>query len=296
LTRARLATIVVLALLAVAPVSAASFELGAQRVVEAALAPGQATTLAMPLVVSQDGALYVKLLATPGNAVNDGTRANGSVEDETGWRIGFALLREDGAREDLGTFVDSTPTRLVAVAAGEHLVLESTLHLPDDAARGGPSQRAYVALAHRAGASGESAASGATMDASRAITLVLSDALLPPAIADAPPLAGSDPSEDEARLPDVGPVAPIEAPPPSSSAQAGTVTVALPVWFLGGVLALLGALVGLAALQGLHTRALMRELRARMGGPRVSDESARAHAIDMRGPDAHASATQQTRE
>lgn len=255
--RARLALALALALVALPPTAAASFELGAERIVERALQPGTDAVLPMPLAVSSDGFLYAKLLATPGNAVNDGLKANGSVDERKGWRISFALVREDGTREELGTFVDSTPTRLLPVAQGERVVLESTLHVPADAARGGPSQRAYVALAYREEATGgPGSASGATMDASRSLVLVLSNALLPPAEAEAEP-PSTEPAAD-APLPGVSPVTGV-TPMPSGATGNIRVTAQLPTWFLVAILVLLSGILGVLVQQTRLMRAILRQ-------------------------------------
>jgi hypothetical protein len=129
----------------------------------------------MPVQVSQPGFVYAKVLATDGNAVNDGYHANGSVEARTGWRVAFAWIHENGTREEMGEFVDGTPGALVPVSPeGAQLVI--TVRWPSDAQTvGGPEQTVWVALAYRQAASGEGpgATSGVQMDEARALSLAL---------------------------------------------------------------------------------------------------------------------------
>lgn len=251
-----------LAALCVVPsASAAAFDLGRERIVEAALRPGEDVTLAMPLLARQNGSLYAKVLPTPGSALNDGTRANGSAEDGTGWRATFAFVRADGSREELGTFVDSTATRLVAVTRDEAITFEATLHVPAEAARGGPSQRVFVAVAYRATTATtiSSGASGASLDEARALTLLLTDALLPPATQDDTDAADELAPEEDA-TPGVPPVAPI-----ATTTGNVHVTMSFPSWFLFGVVAALLLLAGAVIVQALILSSWAR--RAREAAP-----------------------------
>lgn len=255
-----LAVAFLLAASVLTPGAAAGLQLDGERVVERALVPGADAALPVSFVAQAEGFLYAKLLPTPGNAVNDGTRPNGSVVEATGWRISFALVRENGTRESLGTFVDSTRTPLVPVAPGERVTLESTLHVPAEAASGGPTQRAYVAVAFRESALPSSGStSGAAMDASRSLTLVLSNALLPPAA----------PAEEPA-APPVGPVDESGLPP-----REVVVRAEIPPWFLVAAALSLVAIVLLLAAQ---TWLLARHLRAR---EQERDERAAARRVPV---------------
>lgn len=167
-----------------APTGAASFSLEAERTIERALQPGSTAVFEMPISIERSGAIYAKIIPTEGNAVHDGFRANGSIAEGRGWRVAFAITREDGSREELGQFVDSTPTALIPVTAGARPTLVMTVEIPADAAVGGPRQTIYVAIAFRVeNAQGASGASGAQMDEARALTLLMTNDLLPPAAA-----------------------------------------------------------------------------------------------------------------
>lgn len=274
--------------------AAATFDLGASKIVETALDPGEDAVFEMPLVVNQDGFLYAKVLPTPGNAVNDGTKANGSLADGSGWSVSFAMLKADGARIEMGQYVDSTTSTLVPVALGEAVTLVSTVHVPADAARGGPQQRVYVAVAYRlSDSAGSGANSGGVIDEARALTLILSNALLPPAEQVAPeaptpsgegtgtdgpttptPSTGeeTDPGETDPERPGfddgsgsqgtVDDGSPQENAVPPVSALPSTVLVnvtAIPTWFLAGALVLGAALVLVLAVLAGAIRSLAPE-------------------------------------
>jgi hypothetical protein len=132
------------------------------------------TVFAMPVQVNDPGFVYAKVLATEGNAVNDGYHANGSVEGRTGWRVSFAWIYANGTRVELGEFVDGTPTQLVPVAPeSDQLVM--TVRWPADAQTvGGADQTAWTALAFRQQASSDpGSTSGVSMDQAKAIALAL---------------------------------------------------------------------------------------------------------------------------
>lgn len=232
MTARSILALVVLALLAV-PTAQASFELGSGKVLERPLDPGTTQVFEMPLEIADAGYLYAKVLPTEGNAVNDGMRANGSVTEGTGWRATFALVDGAGNATELGTFVDSTMTPLVRVAAGEPWTLRTTLHVPPSAAEGGPRQVVYVAVAFRPSADGSDpgSTSGANIDASRALTLLLTNALLPDVVA--PP---ADEEVDEV----VPPVQPIDET--GSQSRVVVMQQPLPTWFLVGTILLLGVI------------------------------------------------------
>lgn len=267
--RALLLGLMVAGLVAVPTASAAAFDLPQGKLVERALEPGTDAVFEVPVVARQAGVLYAKLLVTDGNAVNDGKRVNGSVANATGWRVAYAMVRSDGERVPLGAFTDSTSTAPVAVAADEALTLEATVSVPDDAARGGPSQRVYVALAYRpAAVTSAGSASGATMDESRALTLLLSNALLPPAPAEdaglpaevAAPTEAID-ADDADAIPQVGPIMAGEA------TVTRVVVTPFPTWFLAGALALLATMAAILAL-GLAVLILIwRDLRGAPAAP-----------------------------
>lgn len=250
------AVLLVLAALAPPSAAAATFDLGAERILERALLPDTDAAFEMPIHVNQDGFLYAKVLPTPGNAANNGSGPNGSIDEGTGWGVRFAFVGPDGARTELGAFLDSTPTPLVQVRAGDDARLVITVRIPADAALGGPRQALYVALAYRAGdASGSTGASGASIDEARALTLLLTNDLLPPA---APPVPDPPASDAEADVPPVGPIA-------ESTGGTTVVNVAAaqtPDWFYGGILAL--AALGLVVLGSIA-----RSLRAIAAGPRA---------------------------
>lgn len=243
---------------------------------ERALDPGSEAVFEMPLVVNADGLVYAKILPTDNNAVHDGFRANGSIAEDKGWIVRFALEREAGAREELGAFVDSTSSAPVEVRAGDRPTLVATVRVPADAAIGGPRQVIYVALAFRpASASGPGAASGASMDEARSITLVLSNALLPPAVEGAPP--ATPPEDTEAPVeeaPAIPPVGPLE----EGARPSGAVVVqTLPTWFMAGLLAVGAALaIGLGVVAAL-LHAIRRDL--------ASAREPRARAIPVRTPE-----------
>lgn len=269
----RLVLALVLVLAALPSASAAALGLPAGRTFEAALAPGGDVAFDVPVEVGEDGALYAKLLPTEGNAVTDGARHNGSVQDGTGWRVSFALVRGGAAPLDLGSYADGNATPLVTVRAGEALALRVTVHAPADALRGGLTQHVYVAIALRAGAQDLGGTSGASQDTARAVTLTvhLSGGLPPP---------GGD-------LPDVGPVdglpdpsdgsPPDESTPDPTDGAPTTVTTALqlPMWWLVSSLILLGAIAAgvgvLAYVQWAsfaRTRRTAGEVRVPIDAPR----------------------------
>lgn len=217
--------------------SAAAFALGAEKIVERGLVIGGDVVFEMPLSFDAAGHFYAKLLATPGNAVNGGAGPNGT------WSVSYVLLRADGAREEMGSFANSSLSRLVPVAAGETATFEATVHIPADAAEGGPAQSVFVALAWRSteASAAPGSASGAQMDEARAITLLLTDALLPPA-------ASTDAETD------VPAVSAIDTDEPASPRAQVAVQQALPTWFLVGAL-LVG--VALVATTGVAAAALV---------------------------------------
>lgn len=293
---------------------AATFDLGASKIIEHALEPGTSVAFEMPLTVNQAGFLYGKVLPTPGNAVNDGSRSNGSVSDARGWRVSFAMKPASGERIEMGTFVDSTTSQLVPVAIGDKPTFIATVHIPADAARGGPQQKVYVAIAYRLnGGSSVGGASGAAIDEARALTLVLSNALLPPALVDtltpapegstSPPTGtgtgtgtgSTDPAPvtddpgvekddsatdatDDASVPPVAPIA---------TGRSGTVNVSvapLPTWFLAGMLGV-GLVLAIAlALMSLAIFGLVRTLRLREAAASIAarDVPVKNAAIEKR--------------
>lgn len=256
--------ILALAILTLPSVQAAGFEFGASKILEKPLDPGSSQVFEMPLEIGGDGYLYTKMLATPANAINDGSSPNGSVEHGTGWRLSLALVGPDGAPRELGTVVDSTMSELVAVKSGEAWKLVMTVHIPENAADGGGRQRAYVALAFRPGAdvANPGSASGAQIDESRAITLLMTNALLP----DPVPTTPEPPVEGGAGEPVVAipPVQPID----ESGTQGGQVIVvqqALPTWFLVVSLVILGAVAVCVAAVAYLLVLVRSELRAERG-------------------------------
>lgn len=256
-----------LALLATQGAHAAGFVLPAGRSAEAALTPGSEGAFDVPVVVEEDGLLYAKVLPTPGNAAHDGWRANAS------WRVGFHLVRVDGASEDLGGSVEGDASRLAPVRAGEAVTLRVLVQPPADAlALGGPQQRVHVALAWRpATATATGGASGGTLDSARALTLHVrldGGAAIP-----APPSG----AEGTAGQPDTdpGPVQLIpdaRTPTPAGGGAAAASVPFVPVWALAWGLVLLGgillALVAVAVLLALLLRET-RASRAAAGGSRA---------------------------
>lgn len=228
-------TIVLLAaLVALLPSAAAGVELAAPKHVERAIEPGAQVAFEMPVLFTSAGAAYAKLLPTEGNAVNDGARANGTLDPPSGWRVSFALVRADGSREELGTFVDSTLSKVVPVAADERATLVATVHVPPDAAPD-VEHRVYVAIAYRAGDALAGGGSGASMDQARGITLAL-------AASTAKPSPGPTPTPSpDAAAPPVGPIDE-SRDPALTPTQQGT-----PAW-LGGPAMAVALALGLAAL------------------------------------------------
>ena len=267
--------------------SAAGFTFLAGRHLEATPGATRVATYEMPLRIEEDGLLYAKLLATDGNAVHDGRRANGSVEDGTGWRLELALRGASGEVQQLGAFVDGTPTSTMPVKAGDEMALLMTLRVPSDAPRFGERQLVYVALAFRlASAEGAGTSSGASMDQARAITLIVhlpSEGGVPvetptdpveggeaapgtptspttPTTPTAEATGGEDPT-GPGETTDPGPVAPIATP------QGGTVRVvveqqAMPLWFMLGALAIATAVLFALVATLLVMWQVLREMRA----------------------------------
>ncbi|GEM_PF-6920476 len=249
--------LLVLALLA--PLAAASsFTLLADRHADQD-ASGGVTVFTMPVQVNQGGFVYAKVLATEGNAVNDGYHANGSVEAHTGWRVAFAWIYANGTRQELGEFVDGTPSALAAVSPeSDQLVM--TVRWPSDAQTvGGPAQQVWVALAYRQAPSGTDpgATSGVQMDEARAISLTLHfgpGVAMEPSGTTASPTPGPSPTPPST-VPSAPPATPTAATPQASpggggepvvpsvgpiesSAPATRIVVVappLPSWFLGAV-------------------------------------------------------------
>lgn len=250
-----------LALAATPGAHAAGFTLPAGRAAEALLTPGEEGAFEVPVAVEEDGLLYAKVLPTPGNAAHDGWKANAS------WRVGFQLVRADGAEEALGGSVEGDASRLASVRAGEAVTLRVLVRPPADAvALGGAAQRVHVALAWRpatpagaGGGDGGDGASGGTLDSARALTLHVrfdGEGAAPPAGGEAP-VEGVDP----------GPVQPLpdDRPPASARPAAAASAPVVPTWALAWGLVLLGgilaALVAIAVLLALVLRE-MREARA----------------------------------
>lgn len=262
--------LVLAALLLVLPAAgAAALELTGGRSFEADLAPGGSVLVEVPFVAGAAGSVYAKILPTPGNAVHDGARANGTAT--TGWRVSFALQREGAAEpEDLGTPADASPTPLAPVAEGERLALLVRIHAPADALLGGAAQRVHVALAYRGAAAESGLSSGASMDASRGLTFHVR-------------LAGGDavPADDE----EVPAVAPLPERTTSAGGGASIAPASLaPTWALVvGLLLLAGILAALVAIAILLSK-LLRETRKEGASRRVpvreekEESTARAEA------------------
>lgn len=151
-----------------APSASAALLVDAPRTLDAPFAAGRPIAFEVPFRVDEEARVYAKLLPTPGNAVHDGERANGTLDPPTGWRVAFAFLNDAGARNDAGTRVDSTPTLALDAMPGESWRLEAIVHVPPDAT---PPADVHLALA---ASHPQAPGSGATLDASRAITLHLS--------------------------------------------------------------------------------------------------------------------------
>lgn len=247
--------------LALPVASAAGFSLSAGRVAEAVGAPGGQAVFEIPFEAEQDGMVYAKVLPTPGNAVDDGSRSNGSVAQGTGWRVAFALARGDGAVEELGTFANGNMSRLAPIRTGEHLTLRATVLIPPSALEGGREQTVYAALAYRLGAAGEDpgSSSGAQMDAARALTFVVH--LTGDAVALPPTVPGGDATRPGDGGSDVPPVTAIDTTNGGEGATTRVIVqeASLPTWFLVAFLALLGGLVLVGALIAYALLGLLRD-------------------------------------
>lgn len=236
----------------------------------------------VPLHANEAGFLYAKLLETPGNAVNDGTIANGSASAKTGWWVEFALLHGSGTRVELGAFSDGNASPLEPISSGEDAKLVVTVHWPASAAQPNADDRVYGALAFRPNATGTAAGttSGATMDMARSFNVELRfPATLPPP--SAPPPA-TDASPVVTAHPSPSPTPPVSAissggEVPAASRETGSGSSALssassvPAWFLA-VVAVEGAAIILLAVccLVLVLFILRREQPARTHVPAVS--------------------------
>lgn len=282
-----LPALLAIALLATPLAASAAIETPEGRIAEAAVAEALAL-YRIPVAFRETGYVYAKVLTTDGNAVHDGRAANGSVEDERGWRVAFALERKDGAREELGTFADGTMSRLAFVTRDEPGTLEARVTVPADAALHGGTQKVYVVLAFRPGEEGAppGMTSGAQMDEARALTLLVH--LDPAALGSVPPAPGAG---DDDVVPPVEELPADDAPP----AQPQTVVLqhaGVPTWALVlGVLALwVGALalVTIAVVLVAHHRDARRAAEAAAEPRRIpvrSDEVAdEADARPRTGP------------
>lgn len=162
--------------LLLAPSALATFELPDGRRFEADSRPGEATTFRVPVRATTDAHLYAKILPTPGNAVHDGAESNGTLEPPSGWRVAFAFEKGGEPPIELGTRIDSTPTDIVQLAAGDQGAWLLAVHQPTAATSGGT---VYVALAERVPHSTQQT-SGAQADDARAVTLRLGRESAPP--------------------------------------------------------------------------------------------------------------------
>ena len=251
--------VLLVALVALAPTSgAAAIELVDGRVAESLVDDARAI-YRFPVVFHETGDIYAKVLPTEGNAVHDGRASNGSVQEERGWRVAFAIERADGTRVELGTYADGTMTPLTAVMRDENATFEARVYVPADAAQHGDAQRVYVALAFRppTGAGG-GAGSGGTADEARALTLIVHldpDAATPPV---------DDDGQDHGADAEVPPVSPIDDTGWQQDRETIIVvgSAGFPAWLAGVIVAALAlvalALGAVAALLYL----VWRELRA----------------------------------
>jgi hypothetical protein len=226
-----------------------------------------------PFQANAAGHVYAKVLVTPRNAVNPG-QPNGTVSSDyragqSGWWVAFALLQPNGqalgtdARgmpvpASLGAYVDSTPTPLVAVAAGTSYLLRMIIHVPAQAWEHGAEHHAIAALAFRGGDGDLGGISGAMQDASLGLitTFGLQGATLGGIPAPGPGIGAGSGSGAPA-TPPAGDWAPF----PNMAAL---------VLSAGAVLLLVLVLL---ALLGREVRALRREvalLRAALPGPRAA--------------------------
>ena len=258
----RPAAAALLLLLALPAAAAAVLEPQGPRVLEQPVAPGGAAVFDLAVRAQREGSLYAKLLPTPGNAVHDGARANGSAADRTGWWIQVSALLPDGSERALGAFADGARTALVPVREGDLVTFRVAVHAPLDAASGG---RVHVAVAYRAPAVDGAGGSGADLEEARAFTLRLVGAGQAPA---AGPPATPTPAErpPASPTPAARPPAPVVARAPAAEAVPSPLLV-VAVVFLGAIVLLLAAIGTLLAL-------ILREMRLRHG--------ARARTVPVR--------------
>ncbi len=201
----------------------------------------------VPFHLDQPGDFYAKLLVTPWNPVNNGT-PNGTVDANhaaglTGWWISFNLADERGIplaadannetmNPALGTFVDSTSTRKVALAPETPYTLIAVIHVPAGAFL--PADHAYrvpFALVFSEGDFTGGTSSGARLDQSRGFTAVIH---VPGtgAVVDPGPVTVPDPGPDEGNPGPDGKGDEVVAPAPQVSPAVASTAFDVPVYLL----------------------------------------------------------------
>ncbi|MHB8586765.1 MAG: hypothetical protein ACYDDF_13140 [Thermoplasmatota archaeon] len=151
----------------------------------AAVMPGANVTGVVPFHLDEAGDLYVKLLATPWNAIDNGT-PNGTVTANhssgvRGWWVGYELADDAGRpltkdannasiNPFLGFYADTQSTRLVPLSPNQPYDLLLSVHV-SNTATAGSQNHVVIALAFRNEAS--ATGNGAFLDQSRGFTLTV---------------------------------------------------------------------------------------------------------------------------
>lgn len=166
----RAALVLILAtVLALPGARATGFDFPSGRSFAQTAAEGGVNSFTIPFHTNVDGFVYLKMLDTPSNAVNNGGASpNGSASAKTGWWIEWAITQA-GAAKELGARDDGTPTDLVPVKTGEDDSITIRVHFPAAANAAGAADLVYGALAFRldTGGQGPGTSSGAQMDEAR---------------------------------------------------------------------------------------------------------------------------------
>jgi len=205
-----------------------------------AAATGYEATAKFPFAAPGNGLVYAKLLPMPGNAVNDGTWANGTVskgEGVSGWWTTMSFWSQGGgvlAGSAPAARVDGTPTDAVKTTAGSKLALHVLVHAPADAFLHAAEYKVLVVLAFRP-AQESTRGSGGMMDDAVALRMAVFQS--------AAALPGTDKAPKEET----------KAPSTTKNGDAGRGSAALSPLLVGaslGAVAIIGGAVVLSAFRG----------------------------------------------